>query len=79
MPKGTMNVSTSFLGEAELRNWALKLGLRIDLITSDPYADDAEYRIHVRVDGRTPEAREVLFYGSLNRCSDFIRGYLRGH
>jgi hypothetical protein len=72
-------MSTSFLIESELRRWIQKLGLRIDLVSSDPHAHDAEYLISEGPDSpRRPEPRQILFQGSLGRCSDFVRGYLHG-
>ncbi len=71
-------MSTSYLVEPEIRRWCDRLGLRIELYTADPFAHDAEFRIHGRTDGIRPMPREILFQGTLDRCSDFVRGYLLG-
>ena len=71
-------MSTSYLVESEVRRWCAHLGLRLDLITSDPWAHDAEYRVIARSDDRQAHPRETLFQGSMDRCSDFVRGYMMG-
>ncbi len=71
-------MSTSYLVEVEIRRWCKRLGLRIELISADPFARDAEYRIHGRTDNVRPMPNEILFLGTMDRCSDFVRGYLLG-
>lgn len=66
-------MSTSYLTDAELMRWANRLGLLVKLVGPDPYDPHAEFRIT-----RGSECGELIFQGTLTRCSDFIKGFLHG-
>lgn len=45
------------------------MGLSRVLVGDDEHAHDAEYRL-------ITSASSVVFQGTLDRCSDFVRGYI---
>lgn len=66
-------MSTSFLLEHALRAMLAQCGLRIEIHPDcDPCAHDADWRIF------TVPGTANLFQGTMDRCSDFVRGYRQG-
>lgn len=66
-------MSTSFLVENLLRALLVRCGLRLVVHPDcDPCAADADYRI------MPAGVDEIIFQGTMDRCSDYVRGFMQG-